>query len=595
VSTFAAKAFGRLRELAETRPDDVFLTIHRSRDSPREVTYGDLLRSTYAVAHGLRDRGVGVGDRVLLALTNDESFVSAVLACLAIGAIAVPCPVPRSRRGSAVQHRLAVIAADCAPTMLVTSRSWLSALLEVGSSPSVVRTVSWETLRDTHDVPLPESGRGEVAILQYTSGSTSSPKGVVLTHRSLRENCRQAAAAYSEGPQDVAVGWVPLYHDMGLVTGLMRPLFGGYRSVLLRPEDFAAAPMTWLRAVHAHRGTLSSAPNFAYDLCVRKIDAAAAATLDLRSWRVARNAGEMIRPDTLDRFARHFAAAGFAPAAACPSYGLAEATLTVTTATPERPALRAVVRVSDIRRGQVHPEPFPSGTPLAGHRVLVSSGPPLPDTRVEVIADGEPGTAPEGAIGRVAVRGPQVSPGYWTGTTEVPADRLITRDLGFLYAGHLFVLGRADEVLVIQGRNIYMSDITHVCAGVPGLRPGRVAAFTAAAKFPPKAPSGIGPEHDPESPEDVVWLVAETSHDADRDPESVRRLAMEVRRALADHLDLLVPRVHLVPPGELSVTTSGKVQVWDTRRRMLSGDLLALPATTAPEQVAPIADGRAST
>lgn len=550
-----------------------------------DLSYSTLFDLAALSAAAIRNAGVRPGDRVLLVLPNDESFVVALLGCAAAGGIAVPAPLPTGRRPDAFQARIRGIVADCSPSLVFTLAEWtaeLAALLPAGSGQTVL---AWESVRRltatatpagsaTHPASSacvavaavePVGTAHEPCLLQYTSGSTGRPKGVAVTHQMLAAHCAQASKVYGEQVDDIAVSWVPLFHDMGLITGLIRPLYSGYRTVLLRPEEFVAAPDTWLQAVHASRGTLSSAPNFAYDLCVRRIDETRVAELDLSCWRVARNAGEVIRPETADRFVRHFAAAGFRADSFCPSYGLAEATLTVTACTPATPAIRVAVRQADLDRGSVKPRVLAGGPGDQGEaagsgpeRLLLSSGVPLPDTQVRV------GKGRPGEVGDIVVTGPAVSPGYWPQSPDSRAPRTVaTGDIGFSHDGHLFVLGRRDDTLIVNGRNYFLSDLAAACAAIEGIRPGRVAAFLAP-----------GPGHDAE----VVWLIAETRSDTQVTAQRRRQLQRQIQRQVLDLTELFVAQVALLRPGGMPVTTSGKVRVSQIRQQLEDGSLALLSA-----------------
>ncbi|MGY4923061.1 AMP-binding protein [Streptomyces sp. 900105755] len=549
---------GWLRHHARHRPDAAALTCWGEGTIRRRLTFGELGRLVDTVVTALRrpDAAPAPGERVALVLPNDETFAAVLLAAITGGLIPVPAPAPRTTRTEAFEQRLRAIVLDCRPVLVITTEAWRDRVRgALDDSTTGPRVATWEEL-------LAGAGAGPAgggapaarvspwapAFLQYTSGSTGSPKGVVIDHRALLSSCRQAAWFYGENPTDVAVTWVPLHHDMGLVTGVLRPLFSGYESVLMPPERFARRPGEWLSAVTACRGTLSSAPDFAYDLCARRTTDAETAELDLRTWRVARSAGEVVRAATAERFTARFAAAGFRAGSLCPSYGMAEATLTVTATTPAVPPLRLAVGADALRAGRV----VPAG-PGAAATPLLSSGTPLPGTRVR-IGDGR---QDEGSVGEIHVRGPQLYRGYW----RRPARRSrwhATRDLGFLHDGQLFVLGRADDVLVRHGRNFYPVDILTVCAGVPGLRPGRCAAFAVV---------------DGDSDERLC-LVAEASEGPGTPPPA--QVAAEVRRRLAQALDLYVSEVALLPKGGLPVTTSGKVRVSEARRRFERGALPVL-------------------
>ncbi|MEW2514697.1 AMP-binding protein [Streptomyces sp. NPDC046870] len=560
-------AYDWLRQHARARPDAFAVTVWQDGAARQRLTFGALAGLVDRVAAGLAARGARAGDRVVLALPNDLSFTATLLAALAVGLVPVPAPTPDAVRQGAFEERLRGIVADCRPGLVVTTDAWTPALHRALRGACGPPAHTWEALSTADPEPAPgvRSGpRPGIALLQYTSGSTGTPKGVVISHRALAAQCAQSALAYRERLDDTAVTWVPLHHDMGLVTGLFRPLYTGYESVLLSPRAFVRDPGAWLAALTHCRGTLSSAPDFGYRHCVRRITPAAAGTFDLSSWRVARNAGEVVRADTAADFTARFTPAGFRADALCPSYGMAEATLTVTAATPWAPSAELTVRRDDLRRGTAV-QVGPDADPAAPTVTLLSSGRTLPRTRVTVrTADG--GTAPDGTVGDILVQGPQLFSGYWPDTASAagggPGAWHATGDTGFLLRGHLFVLGRADDTLVHHGRKFYAADVLAVCATVPRLRPGRCAVFTV------EAPGPDGRD----TPQ--VCLVAEVGEDAAAPTPAV---VHEIRRRLADALDLYVTTVALVPAGELPVTTSGKVRVADTRRRYRRGTLRVLP------------------
>lgn len=555
---------GRLARHARRRPDAPALVCLEG-DEVRRLDYGRLAALVEAVGSGLGALGARPGDRLVMVLPNDESFVAVLLAAMGRGILPVPAATPATTRPEAFGRRLRGIVADCRPALVLTTAPWHAAVLTALEDLDVPGGVhAWPTpaaaARGASGPAAPPAPPPDApAFLQYTSGSTGTPKGVVISHRALHASCAQAARVYGEHRGDVAVTWVPLHHDMGLVTGVLRPLFSGYASVLMAPEAFVRRPGAWLAAVTEHGGTLSSAPDFAYALCARKVTDEELGRLDLRRWRVARSAGEVVRAGTAERFAARFAAAGFSPASLCPSYGMAEATLTVTASTPDSPPARLTVGTAALRAGRV--EAAVPGTPAT---VLLSSGTPLPGTQVRV-RPRSPGRGGGPHLGEVVVRGPQLFRGYW------PAARRravwhATGDRGFVHDGHLFVVGRTDDVLVHHGRNFYPADVLAACEEVPGLRPGRCAALRVT-----DAEADTGGGDGGGEPGGRVCLVAEVAGGQGAPPPA--EVAAAARRRLADALGLYVSEVVLLPRGGLPLTTSGKVRVSETRRRLLLGTL----------------------
>jgi acyl-CoA synthetase (AMP-forming)/AMP-acid ligase II len=544
---------------AEASPDAPAVAEWRDDAISFWLTYSAATRIIDEIADGLR-REIHPGDRVMLIIPTGTAFYCSFIACIAAGAVAVPSPIPGVAREAAVRERLSGIAEDCQPTLAVTHPEWAEMISAVMTSHCA--TVTHEDLRQAGAGPsgTPASdAKFPVALLQYTSGSTSRPRAITVTHESLRANCAQAAEAYTETAEDVGVTWVPLYHDLGLNTGIVRPLFSRYPSVLLRPDDFVKEPVTWLRAIDSCGGTISSGPNFSYDLCVRKISHENASALNLSTWRIARNAGEVVRADTVERFTAHFRAAGFAESALCTGYGLAEATLSVSTCTPQVRPLRLTVLRSDLQRGMA--------TVLDGpvsHDVrvqpLLSSGVPLPGTQVRA-GDGM------GRIGPISIRGPQVLGGSRAGfgapsRTGTDDDGWYdTGDLGFIFDGHLFVVGRADDTVIHRGRNFYLVDVTAICEKIDGLRPGRVVPFVT---------------YDDEAATEKACIVAEVRPRLDGGALALRAIAAEIRNSLASGLEFFVTHVIFVSPGTLPVTTSGKLRASEAKRRYEEGRLSVL-------------------
>lgn len=537
---------------AHDKPDAPAVAEWRADAKGPWLTYAATLRIVDELANGFRQR-VQPGRRVLLVLPNGIPFYCSFLACMAAGVVAVPCPTPGPARGGAFTERLNSIADDCQPALAVTDPAWIDTISDAMNGRC--QTITYDAARQaSDDLGSIRDAFTPVALLQYTSGSTGRPRAITVTHEAIGANCSQAAQAYGESNDDVGVSWVPLYHDLGLNTGVMRPLFSGYPSVLLRPDDFVRRPLTWLRAIEICHGTLSSAPNFAYDLCVRKIPHERAAKLDLRRWRIARNAGEVVRADTVKRFAAHFGPAGLAETTVCTGYGLAEATLSVTTCTPQIPPLHIQVLRDDFQRGKIT---ISSDSPARETSVhtLLSSGIPLAGTQVRA-GDGQ------GYVGPIYIRGPQVVGGKQAHNGSSSPDAWYdTGDLGFIYAGHLFVVGRADDTVIYHGCNFYLADVMAVCNDIDGLRPGRIVPFVV---------------HDQELATDKLYVIAEVRSEISSDPEYLRTIAATVRRQLAFDLEFFVNKVAFVPGGGIPVTTSGKLRASETKRRFIDGHLPVL-------------------
>jgi amino acid adenylation domain-containing protein len=555
-----------LRTRAERHPDrPAYLFLADGREERVRVTYGELERRSRAVAARLQELGWR-GRRVVLLFPAGLEYVTAFWGCLLAGAVAVPAYPPRGARSL---PRLLAILEDARPAGVLTTPGRRAAVRRLlADAPVAVEAVGAEAdgmeaegiEADWRD---PNLDGDAVAFLQYTSGSTSTPKGVVLTHRNLLANQEMIRDSFGTTPDSVVVSWLPLYHDMGLIGGMLHPLFLGSHCVLMPPERFLQAPLRWLEAVSRYRATVSGAPNFAYDLCARRVSEEEAAGLDLSSWRVAFNGAEPVRAGTLERFERAFAAAGFRRRAWFPCYGLAEATLLVSAGRNGQAVTVRELDAAALEEHRVEPAPPGSGGAVA-RQVGCGTVPAGLDVRV---VDPETGRVrPLGSVGELWVAGPGVAAGYWGRPEETAATFgaclasggegpfLRTGDLGFLAGGELHVTGRLKDLLVIRGRNLYPQDLEAAAeASHPAARPGGAAAFSV-----------------PGEGEELLVLVQEVDTRGGPDLDEV---AARLRRAVADLFEVRVAAVVLIRRGTLPRTTSGKVRRGECRRRYQAGEL----------------------
>jgi amino acid adenylation domain-containing protein len=582
---FATPA-GMLRARAEERPGQVAFTfLADGQTEAGRLTYAALDARARAVAIALR-AAVAPGERALLLFPPGLDFIAAFFGCLYAGVVAVPAYPPRPHDRS--QARLRAIARDAEPRVALTTSavmSGLAGLTAVAPELAAVRWIATDALasgnsgRDLAE-PDPES----TAFLQYTSGSIAEPKGVEVTHANLLHNERMIGAAFEQDESSVVVGWLPLYHDMGLIGTVLQPLHAGGRCVLMSPVAFLQRPLRWLEAISRYRGTTSGGPNFAYELCVRKATPEALAGLDLASWRVAFNGAEPVRAETLERFAETFASTGFRAEAFYPCYGLAEATLFVAGGLTGRRPRVARVEPAALERNEV--VIALSGDPDA--RRLVSSGRPWMDQKI-MVADPETGAeCPAGQVGEIWIAGPSVARGYWRNPEATARDFkaflgergsdgpfLRTGDLGFLADGELYVTGRLKDLIILRGRNHYPQDLERTAEGShPDLRPGNAAAFAVEA-----------------GGEERLVIALEVER---RRRDGFEEVAEAVRRAVAEEHEVQVWEVVLLRAGTLPKTSSGKVQRGLCRRQYLAEDLAvlgrsALAADPAVEPVPEIA------
>lgn len=522
------------------------------------MTWSELERRSAALGSVLVQAGAA-GEAVLLALPSGLAFIEALFACWYAGAIAVPISLPRQQR-----HRLQSIMTDSQARFAIGSDE-MRQRLQGDRGALDAAPVTWIEATAEPTSPSPsapyEASKPHVALLQYTSGSTGIPRGVVVTHANLMRNSALIAEACGHGPGDTIAGWLPLFHDMGLIGLVMQGAFSGAHCVFMPPERFLMRPWLWLQMLSDYRACSSPAPNFAYDLGAEKTAAQVKAKLDLSSWRNALNGSESVQAATLQRFAQAFSACGFKPEAFLPCYGLAEATLLVTAPVSRRALCR--------RRAD--------GTLLAdsqagGH---VGCGRSFGDTQVAIV---DPATAlrvAAGAIGEIWVSGSTIAAGYWNnpdataatfqarlnepaGADDRDVDWLRTGDLGFMAEGDLFITGRLREMIIIFGRNHFPVDIERTAESAdPAIGAFGAVAFSLTLE---------GAER--------LIVVAEVRRDYGRagniDPEAVRR---SIRAAVVAENEVAPHDVVLLRRGTIPRTSSGKVSRSATRNAYLSHTL----------------------
>ena len=555
----------RLCRHAQDRPDRLIYRFLRDDGGAHTLAFGELHRRVLSLAVALGEHA-GQGDRAILLYPPGLEFVEAFLACLAAGVVAVPAYPPRRNRNG---DRLRAILDDARPRLILTTSRTVP-LLQCDQATSVEGTVCLETdsIGDrSNDSWQPPAIRSDtIAFLQYTSGSTGTPRGVVVTHGNLTANEQAIESSFRNTPDSVLVGWLPPFHDMGLIGNLLQPLFVGFPATLFSPAAFLREPARWLRAVTEYRATVSGAPNFAYDHCVKSITEEQKQGLDLRSWNVAFNGAEPVRADTLDRFAEAFARQGFRRDAFFPCYGLAESTLLVSGGPPGPPRIIA-------SPGQDLPE-----------RRLVGCGALATGTRVAIVHPTTLIASPPGSIGEVWTASSSVAGGYWQRpqeTSDTFEARIVdtgegpflrTGDLGFVRDGELFITGRLKDMLDIRGRNLYPQDVeAAVERALPFLEANACAAF------------GV----EVEGEERLAIVVEADRHLVRRSREAEQRRTMgdaaspkeldiliaRVRQEVNDEFEVAVHAVAFVRPGGFPRTSSGKVQRQACREGLITSKL----------------------
>jgi acyl-CoA synthetase (AMP-forming)/AMP-acid ligase II len=555
------------------------------------LSYQELDRRSRAIAAYLQSF-CQPGERVLLLYPPGLEYVTAFLGCLYAGAVAVPAYPPKPNRSFS---RLQSIVADAGATAALTTRETFSSREKPWVDSPQLATLKWiatDLLDDTAADAWqpPDVDRQTLAFLQYTSGSTATPKGVQVTHRNLLHNLRGIYHAFQLSSESHVVSWLPMYHDMGLIGGVLQPLYGGFPVTLMSPLMFLQKPLRWLQAIAQYRAACSGGPNFAYELCARKITPEQVATLDLSCWEVAFNGAEPISAAVLERFSQLLAPAGFRPSAFYPCYGLAEATLFVSGGSKTaHPKLKTVGRQELEEHRVVSADLSDEGNT----RTLVSCGRSLPDQGIVIVHPETRVPCGDGELGEIWVCGASVADGYWqnpTSTQEVFHARLMgltsgenvgadplktltngsflrTGDLGFLEGGELFVTGRLKDLMIINGRNYYPQDIEWtVESSHPSIRVNCTVAFSVE----------IYGEEQPIVVAEVDRGYARskrTGTDGNTQTLEVdgQKLIEAIRRAVAREHDLPVHTVVLVKPGSLPKTSSGKIQRRASRQSFLDG------------------------
>ncbi|SEH01853.1 nonribosomal peptide synthetase protein BlmVI [Nonomuraea solani] len=505
----------------------------------RVLTRAELDAGARRVACALADR-VAEGGRVILLYEPGLAFVTAFFGCLYAGVVAVPAYPPLQPAG---RERVAAVAADCGAEAVLTSEFLRETV--AGALPLIVTD---GPARDGSAWRDPGVDPDTVAFIQYTSGSTAAPRGVVLTHANLLANQRAIGRALHVPGDAVVASWLPMYHDMGLIGTILYPLYHGAPCYLMSPLHFLQRPARWLELISAYGVSVSGGPNFAYDLCARRVTDEELAALDLSTWQVAFSGAEPIRAATFRRFTDRFAPCGLRPEALVGCYGLAEATLLVTGAGPDDRTVLTADRAA-LEQGRL--------VPAAGRETteLVPSGRVAPDHDLLIVDPSALVPCPDGQVGEIWVRGPSVAAGYWKRPDDDfraflsggEGPYLRTGDLGLLWEGRLYVTGRIKDLLIVRGRSIHPHDVEDAaCVAGGQVRRGAGVAFALA---------------------EGVALVQETT----ADDGALGPLAGEIRTAVLRDLGVRLDAIYLVPKGTVPKTSSGKVRRGAARAAVLAG------------------------
>ncbi len=552
LSTFAT--FGEALDYAASGQRG--LNFHDPRGTLKQVyPFSQLREDSLAAARRLIAHGIAKGDRVALIAETGPEFAALFCGCIYAGAWPVPLPLPTSFGGKeAYIDQLAVQLASSAPKVLFYPAE-IAEMTQAAAARQGCEGIVWEEFgaRPAPDLPLPETMGDDICYLQYSSGSTRFPHGVAVTHASLLNNL----AGHGEGmilqDSDRCVSWLPWYHDMGLVGCFLSPIANQCSADYLKTEDFARRPLAWLDMISRNPGTtLSYSPTFGYDICARRISSQSHVSerFDLSRWRIAGNGADMIRPDVMQGFVNAFAEAGFKASAFLPSYGLAEATLAVTIMPPGEG-----IRVELVEEERLSGCPRDLSRP-ARYRAIVNCGKAVKDMTLEV--RGEHGDVlADHHIGKVWCKGPSVMQGYFRDpeATEacMVAGWLDTGDMGYMVDGYLFIVGRAKDMIIINGKNHWPQDIEWAVEQLPGFNHGDIAAFSV----------------ETESGEEVPAVLV---HCRVSDPEERIKLHNTIRDKVRSITGMNC-LIELVPPRTLPRTSSGKLSRAKAKKQYLSGEI----------------------
>lgn len=537
------------------------------RDGEKEeisLTYPELDQKARAIASHLQSLGVS-GERALLLYPPGLDFITAFLGCLYAGVVAVPAYPPRKNMNFL---RLQAIITDAQATVVLTTSSLLADLGSQWAENPELPTMHWLSTDDidsnlSSDWQEPRLEKDTLAFLQYTSGSTGTPKGVMISHGNLLSNQRAIKIGFGHTDKTIFVGWLPLFHDMGLIGNVLQPLYLGIPSILMSPVAFLQKPLRWLQAISRYKATTSGGPNFAYDLCVRKITPEERSRLDLSRWEVAFNGAEPVRSETLERFANYFAECGFRKEALYPCYGMAETTLFVSGGLKTSPPLLYQVEAAALEENQVVAANSEEGT-----STIVGCGRTWLDEKIAIVDPQSLTLCPPSQVGEIWVSGSSVAAGYWRRpeqTTETfqaylsdtgAGPFLRTGDLGFLQDEELFITGRLKDVIIVRGQNHYPQDIElTVQNSHPALRFDGGAAFTVEQKGQQR-----------------LVIVQEVERTSLR-RLNIKEVVGNITESVIDHHGLQMYATVLIKPGSIPKTSSGKIQRHACRRGFLDGSL----------------------
>jgi acyl carrier protein len=542
----------------QAHPDRPHIRFYRDEGEGEVMTYRALMNGASAVAAALQHGGLKPGGRIAIMLPTSDEYFYAFMGILLAGGVPVPI-YPPARRSQIEDHlrRNSAILRNCGASIMIIipeAKGFAQVLKTQVESLRSLLTVT-ELMAEALTYRETRIGSQDIAFLQYTSGSTGNPKGVILTHANLLANMRTMGNVAQISANDVMVSWLPLYHDMGLIGTWLNSLYYASVLVLMSPLGFLSRPERWLWAIHRHRGTLSAAPNFAFELCLKRVRDDDIKGLDLSSWRVACNGAEPVSPETVERFCRRFSAYGFRREAFMPVYGLAECSLCLTFPPLDRgPFIDRIQRDAFMLDG----EAIPAGKEDSKVLNFVACGRPVPGHEVRIVdpADIE---VPERHEGRLQFRGPSTTSGYFRNPEDTKHlfhdDWLESGDMAYIAEGEVFITGRIKDIIICAGRNIYPQELEEAIGGMEGVRKGNVVVFGTA---------------DPDTGTEQLVVLAETREE---DPQKLDALRTEINALTMDLAGTSAYNVVLTPPGTILKTSSGKIRRAANRHLYESGQI----------------------
>jgi acyl-CoA synthetase (AMP-forming)/AMP-acid ligase II len=545
-----------LLDHAERGSDGSSVTLIQEPGRPETLRYDAVVESAARCAAALAERGVGHGDRVVLCLPTGPQFLVAFVGAQLLGAIPTAIAVPVRFGGAAgFEGQLKDLVGYLRPAAIVTTAAIIETLEHLADTSLVdgdalyARAMAQDA--PTHPVRRPDGA--DLALIQCTSGSTGKPKGVMISHANLAANCEQFVRTVGWTREDTTVSWVPLYHDMGLITGIMCPLYSGGSTVLMPPTRFLRAPGDWLRHINTYRGAFAAAPNFAYGYVTARVTDEELEGVDLSCWRAAICGAEPIQPATARRFTERFARWGLPATAFTPAYGMAEASLVITST---RPAQQLVFDSIDRRRAVADGLVVDADPDSADAMQIVDCGEPVVGAQVRIV-DGDGNELEENRIGLVQFRSPSRTTGYFNLPQDTAAaifepDWWNTGDTGYLRDGGLRITGRVKDLIIIRGANYFPSDFEQAAETVAGVRLGAVVA--------------VG-YRDEQSDSEELHLIVETELEREQH-ETLRQC---VAAAVSSRTGVRAAAIHLVPKRSIPKTTSGKLQRSKAREMFVEG------------------------